>query len=204
MVTIPINYAAVIHSLKYTGDNEAMAITYGVGIDTATPPVDAAAAAGELGQFFATRLLPLLPPAVQLTSTEVKWQTVAPPADPVIGASTLGAAGGGNGGVNLLPQNCAWLIHKRTAFAGRRGRGRLYLPGPAEGEVDNLGQVGIATQNSWNGALSSWRTDISGSASFLGMCILHGPGVSAVPAPYFVSSLSLDPVIATQRRRLRR
>jgi len=54
--------------------------------------------------------------------------------DPVLPVPVVSNVGAGNGSDNsqALPSQTCGLIKKMTAFAGRRGRGRIYIPFPSE------------------------------------------------------------------------
>jgi len=54
--------------------------------------------------------------------------------------SDTGSAGIGNAGANPLPPQVSGLIKLRTDFAGKKERGRKYLPFPDEGHNDPDGQ----------------------------------------------------------------
>jgi hypothetical protein len=202
-LVVPQDHASVIHSLKMVGDPENMAVTYGVLIDTAAPPASAGALAATLATAFKTHVMPVMSTDLTLVNTEVSWQDTALPAPPVIGSSGITQAG--SDGDPLLPQNSAYLVHKRTSYGGRGGRGRMFLPGVRENEVDSIGAVTAGTVTTFNTALSNWLTAIFAAAGTDGMVLLHDSvGAFAAVAPYIVTGLNLDPVIATQRRRLRR
>lgn len=200
---IPDGFAAVIHQIRWTSDPDPMAVTYGVDIDTASPPASADALAQGLGTAFGSNLLARFGPTINLVQTEVEWKDTAGSAPPVVGVSTAGAGPGTNTSTALLPANSAFLVHKRTASGGRRGRGRMYFPGVDETEVDNLGALSSATRTAWSTALAAWLAAIAAVAGVDSMVLLHGPGLTIPPVPTPVTSLTLDPVIATQRRRLR-
>jgi hypothetical protein len=101
------------------------------------------------------------------------------------------------------PANCAVLIHKRSARGGRRGRGRLFVPWAlSEGDVDEVGKITparvTAMQTIANNLLSNLSTQL------VPMVILHNAGITTPGAPNTVTSLVVDPLISTQRRRLGR
>jgi hypothetical protein len=105
----------------------------------------------------------------------------------------------GTAATATLPNNCAYLVKKNTATAGRRHRGRLYLPC----------LVGEESQVGANGALlGTLQADLQAAVGVMfpgdDYVILHSapPGV-AVPPPTVVTSLTVDGRIATQRRRMR-
>lgn len=203
-LVIPEGYVHVVESLTWQDDPEPMAVTYAVAIETATPPTDANACALELGTLFDTNIMPLLNQIITHVGTEIRWQNAAPPADPLVGFAASGVNGDATD-AGVVPQNTAFLMHKRSSFPGRSGRGRCYLPAVAEADVNNVGVVRSAVVTAFNAAFEDWRTDIAASASFLFMAILHdSAGAAAADAPRPVASINLDGVVATQRRRLRR
>ncbi len=103
-----------------------------------------------------------------------------------------------------LPQNCAFLIQKFTGLAGRHNQGRMYWPCPAEGEVDPTGQILPAVVPDFNNALEAYRQAVRNVVGIGDMVLLHTPRPGVLfPLPTVVTSLILDPVISTQRRRLR-
>lgn len=106
--------------------------------------------------------------------------------------------------------NVAVLLKLRTARGGRRGRGRKYLPwAVAEGELAENGTIIAGQVTQLNTAANSWRT--SAATAGRDLVILHSntvpaPGrVATVPGPPdTVTSIAVDGLIATQRRRLGR
>jgi hypothetical protein len=108
------------------------------------------------------------------------------------------------GGPPSLPQSVALLLQKRTGLSGRRNRGRMYLPGINEAVVDSRGQVLAASIASLNASLATWLGKFGTiMADFDNMVILHSLGISGAPPPTVVTQMLVDPVAATQRRRLR-
>jgi hypothetical protein len=104
-----------------------------------------------------------------------------------------GLAAGG-----MMPCNNAYLIQKRTETPGRRGRGRSYLPGVPEGAVDDAGQVAPASVDGINLNLSDMKDDMLTDDWV--QQLLHA---SSPFAPSPVTTYLCQPLIATQRKRLR-
>lgn len=202
-LVVPQDFASVVQTFIWTGDPEPMAITYGVGIDTGSPPASVTDLAEDLRDAFDTAMLPSIDGILSMGQTEVSWQDSAPPTPPLIGVAAGGGSGGGTAG-SVLPQNSAFLVHKRTALGGRGGRGRLYVPGVDESVCSDLGAITSTWQNTFNTALAAWLTAIVGIVGVTNMVLFHDDGGAyAAETPYQVVSLTLDPNIATQRRRLR-
>lgn len=95
--------------------------------------------------------------------------------------------------------NTALLIKKTTAVGGRRGRGRMYWPGIEEGVIDAYGNIDPGAQSTFQDKFTSFKESLS--TNDVPMVVLHGQSGFT---PHLVSSLIVQPVAATQRRRLRK
>jgi hypothetical protein len=201
---VPQHYAQVIHSFRLTGDPDPYAVTYGVKVTD--PPVVSTVndLASELDNIFVARVMPAMGPSLTLAHTEIQWQAAALPASREIGIVSSNSPGTNAGATAFFPPNSALLIHKRTSLAGRHGQGRLYMPAVAEGWADNVGNVLGSVITDFTAKFESVRTDILASPDFDYMCLFHDSvSTTTIPGPTAISSLSCDPVVATQRRRLR-
>lgn len=103
-----------------------------------------------------------------------------------------------------LPANCAALYKKSSATGGRRGRGRFFVPwvvGTAETDEGGIISSGVLPGLNTHAAafLAALVTE-----SGMSMVVLHSPGISTAGPPSAVTSLTVDRLIATQRRRLGR
>jgi len=85
-------------------------------------------------QCFITNLLPVL--SSQWTLERVRWKKVSPDLGIEQISIPAGGAAAGAGGT-ALPSLCAAVISKRTLFAGRGGRGRMYIAGIPESATEN-------------------------------------------------------------------
>lgn len=103
-----------------------------------------------------------------------------------------------------MPQNCAILVQKRTATPGRRGRGRMYWPGLVESEVNAVGTLDGISIGRMNTMLNSWKATITSSPQLLQPVLFHSEGATPAPGPSIITSFTVSPVMATQRRRLRK
>lgn len=107
-----------------------------------------------------------------------------------------------------VPSNVALLIRKLTSRGGRRGRGRMYVPWILnEGSVDDVGNIDGTYRGTLQAAAIQWMADLAEAAPggpFAPMVLLHSSGGSTAPgSPNEVTDLVVDPLVATQRRRLR-
>lgn len=120
------------------------------------------------------------------------------------------ATGTASGSDGTLPQNTAMLVHKNAVGRG----GRMYIPGVVETVVDKTGIIGsvalaayqltLAELQPGGDVYTTWQTDFSLSGPPI-PALMHKvptPGTGYIPRE--VTSLIIDPVVATQRRRLRR
>jgi len=133
-----------------------------------------------------------------------------------IGSFSATAVPGAVGGTSLSPGS-AILVEKITDTGGRRGRGRMYWPGVYDGWVDDNGALGSGIAAQVNGFMSDLREALI--LADIPPYLFHSPSYTwaivggqprrvyddpgTVPAPYPVTSLVADAIIATQRRRLR-
>lgn len=201
-LVIPQHYGEAILSFLWAGDSQPMAMTVGVHAPTATN-TDANDVANEVYAAFLTNLIPIVSTVLTLEEVVVHLQADALPAGPVVGLA-IGPDTGANSG-NVLPQNSAYLVHKRTAVGGRGGRGRMYLPGCAEGSVSDTGVVASGTLTTFNTAWAGFLSDVTSGLFITELVVLHdSSGGTAGDPPAVITSLTMDSVIATQRRRLRR
>lgn len=104
----------------------------------------------------------------------------------------------GAGTSAALPPNSCFLVHKLTATGGRPGRGRMYWPSVNRDAVLETGAVNPVNAVVIQGQMTDLLLGMS--SDFLPMVVLH---TSALISPSPVIALSLDALIATQRRRLR-
>jgi hypothetical protein len=108
---------------------------------------------------------------------------------------------GGAVTATVVPPNVALLVRKITDLGGRAGRGRLYLPGLDEDEVNGQGTISGGLASTAQGVFNALATALIGADLF--PVVLHGEG-SPITTPTPITSLSVDSTVATQRRRLRR
>ena len=111
----------------------------------------------------------------------------------------------GAGGASL-PSNCAVLFKKTTATGGRKGRGRFYLPWScADSGVDDVGQIEPSDVPEFQTLATDFLEQLATGVPETPMVLLHdSSGIGVEPPPSPVLALTVDPLIATQRRRLAR
>lgn len=112
----------------------------------------------------------------------------------------------GTGAWESPPINTSLLVQKLTGVAGRRNKGRAYWPsmGVAEADVDTLGQI---TSTRVGLLQTQWDTLMTGfTGSDFTPYMLHGgtkANPTVAPLPTRIIRFLMEPLVATQRRRMR-
>lgn len=104
---------------------------------------------------------------------------------------------GGTAHTPATPQ-VSFLLKKQTLLAGRKYRGRMYVPGVSEQDVDALGVVVGSKITELEAAFAGFIA--AAATNEFEPVILH----NGVTAPTLVSDYVWETLCATQRRRLRK
>lgn len=197
-LVIPDDYAQVIFNISHASDPNPWAITFGVFKGSESDPQELVE---EVGNVCRTNFRPNGDTAYRYGPTTLRLNQLGVESVYIDPEQEIGTGGS----ADFLPQNSAILVHKRTARGGRRGRGRFYIPGVQE---DHVSDTGLLDEEYLSDLQDNMNALLTGMTSeplpTVGMWLLHGTGLSAVVDPDEVTLLTVDPVIATQRRRLRR
>lgn len=198
---IPPGFAQAVFSHTLAGDSEPIVCT--VGLDVSDAGGDFETAANTAFTNWADNILPSISNQYQLTVvTLYVGQDGGPPT--VVDSTEDSAVGGLSNAA--LPQNCAYLVRKRTDAAGRRGRGRFYIPGVPEGEVSPIGALSASYRDGMTTSAESFRLAMAGGipSPSLPLVVLHrSEGIGTEPAPTPITQLVCETIIGTQRRRMR-
>ena len=109
----------------------------------------------------------------------------------------------GTKGGPCCPSSVALLVHKRTAVGGRRGRGRIFMPWGIT--ANSVGENGLLIPSEVTGLQTTWTAWLADLATRgIAMFVLHQAGISPTTLPAAVTSLIVDPMVSSQRRRLGR
>lgn len=187
-VNIPEGYAVLSLQMALTGDDEPMYCTFGVDIASNDP--EDVAAGGSQGWGAAWKAL--LPSVYSLT------EVVCTTADE-IGASSA-QAGAGQRSISAGPQNVAYLAKKVTSRRGRENQGRFFIPGVNRTGVQDNGFLTSGELSAMQGLVNTFFNELTEGPLITGAVVLHS-NPSTVPTP--VSAFTIDPMVSTQRRRLR-
>jgi hypothetical protein len=80
-----------------------------------------------------------------------------------------------------LPQNCAVLVRKRGAILGRKTRGRFYLPGLRESQVDGLGVITGSEVTALQTAANTLWSGFDNVGGWFASVILHDDDGASQP-----------------------
>lgn len=193
---IPEDFGQLTFHMSSSETAGAVVCTLGVGIGTSNElgdTVNHAAAA------WSNLIMPLITNTITFTGASLlarrsnlleRWD------------STVEAPQAGGNGPAQLPDNCAILVQKKTAFAGKRNRGRIYMPGVDEGSVvrNTLGEIAlIGLQSAWDAFGTELKLDEGTyNAPMLPVILHHSAG-----APTEINNFVVQARLATQRGRMR-
>lgn len=203
-LVVPDGFATAKFRYALTGDPEEMISTLGVDLGNNDPDVlTANAIADQWKEHFCLDGAGL---SNQWTFLGVDLQIGNDPPPGVVVRSTT-AALVGSGSFPTLPQNCSILVQKRTAQPGRRGRGRMFLPPAHFGEagVTGAGVIGGAELAATQTRMDDFITELGNDGPLASLALVPVLFHSEAPtAPTVITQMTVAPVIATQRQRLRR
>ena len=193
-MTIPSGYAQANLKFGHLAAPSGAEVTLGLDISGFSgDPSDLAEA---VYNSFQARVLPWLSAAIELRGCLVKF---GPDATGPSGLYTEVAAGGDTDpGASAA---VAYLVQKVTGSGGRAGRGRMYVPGVAEGAVTASGTVASGKLTALQDGFDDFHDDLS--AGPFGPVVLHGPA-SPLSTPTPITSFVVSGTVATQRQRQRR
>jgi len=197
---VPVGYADVAWLLSLSGDPEPIVVT--CSMDLPTAPVGATA--NSLFDAFKTPFTARIGSAYNLDGVHVLYQDDA---SHQLVADSTNPTFPFTGSATTFPQNCAYLLRKNTLFAGRKFRGRMYIPGVGEADAINTGEIASATLTALNTAAVAFFVALSaiGTPVLIHSTQYEEGEVPETPEPpTVVTSFQFDDFIATQRRRLRR
>jgi hypothetical protein len=202
-LVIPPGFAAASIQFRHENDPEPWYVTMGLDISDAGGATDAIAL--KVMDGWDDNIMPQYSNQVSITGVDLVIGQDGP--DPVRTFLATTSLRNGSETGQKLPQNCAMLVRKNTALGGRRNRGRMFVPGILnEASVTATGIIdpsSLAILQGQQALFLAYLASAGGSLPAIPMVLLHSTGLSPVPDPTPVTSLTIDNVISTQRRRLR-
>lgn len=197
-LVIPPGFAQLVLRWRIAGDPEEMVSTIGAALDGAiTDPnviagniITAWQSAWPVGSYSSQ--------ATMVGASAYIGQDGGPPLPGEFLVNTVGTSSS-----QMLPQNCCLLISKLTGLAGRRNKGRMYIPScyMAEAQVDNIGVIAGGALTSLQSQATAFLAAIPTQPAFNDAVLFHS---EAPTAPTVITALSVQTRIATQRERLRK
>lgn len=193
----PATSARVVISGQIAG-SESFAFGFWMD-DTVTTAAAANTAAAAVASAFSTnaltRLAALLATDSSYLQVDYYGYTTATGAATFHGQASI-ASGTGTGTGSSLPYQCACVVTLHTLFAGRRHRGRMYVP--VNSATLSQHQLTSTQIGNINGACQDFLSAVNASSSV--------PGTVAVISQVIgeetvVSSISVDSRVDIQRRR---
>jgi hypothetical protein len=194
-VIIPDGFGQVSYHTMTDFDSEEMVWTCGLDFSVVPDPQDAL---DDLEAAWGANIQSLTSSVTTLVRIKLKYgpTSTGPSYEQLVGV------GGTNGGA-LPPPNVAVLVSKQTALGGRKGRGRVYLPGisSVSAGLDSGGNIDATRQNAVTAAMEGWRGDVTAGTASGGFppVLLHSDNTG----PSTITAFAASNKLATQRRRLR-
>jgi len=191
-VVIPPGYAQV--RALFTQGQTGLAESNSFGVDL-TAPLDQTAV-NALSTSLAAAYKPVLSTGSLFGGVHV---IEGQDGDPLVWDSVSGAGAGTRSITNAATPQVQFMIDKRTAFGGRKHRGRTFLPDVSEPDVGGNGAVISGTLT----LLTTFANAIQAAfqvSPFTAHVILH----SDATTPTVVTSYAPDPFAATLRERFPR
>lgn len=193
---IPPGFAQITVPLAHAESTRPAAVVFGVEV-SGQPDPDLLASAVQIR--FQSSLGPRFD--TQVTIGPVRSVVGQDGGEPTQGATDYTGMGGSSG--DSIPSNGAVLARKRSTRGGRRGSGRMYLPWwLRENECTDTGRLTPSAVTACNTALGGFLDGLATDS--LDMVILHSVGQTTPGNPNVVTTLTVDPLIGTQRRRMGR
>ena len=183
-------------NFRFTGVAAPTGAEVTLGMDLSASLHTTQALADSMRSHWVLNVLPRQSASITLAEVLVK---VGPNATGPSAIATSGATGGAVAGTEV--PNTSVLVTKTTEFGGRRGRGRMFIPGAPESTFNTSGDQTPASVVLWQANMDA----------FYAACELDGIELvvlqSALPIvgdPKRITRLVVESRAATQRRRLRR
>lgn len=192
---IPLGFSLAKYEVSLSGDSEVMIFT--LGHEVGVPGIGAANSLFDA-------LTDTVPAAnwgtnFTLLGVELVAGTQTQGKGPYLSFHSDLAAVAGTSAAKRSPNNTAALVRKDTSTPGRRGRGRMFLPGwIPDANIAENGNIDSAVRTTRQGLLNTWHARLLTDG--LDPVLFHD---TAPEAPSAVNSFTLAPKMATQRRRMR-
>jgi hypothetical protein len=190
---IPIGFALIALEFNMANDSGLQVCTFGVQ-HSATTPAGAVDVCNDVFDAWDADLAPI-------TSDEVTLSRVTGllriGGGALLSAESSRTPKAGESTLDTLPGVLAAVLRKRTTFAGREFRGRIYHPGLlSDNDVGNDSLITSGRQIEINAAATDFLNTLDGLAH--DMFLLHSDPATS---PTAVTSFVVSPQVGTIRRR---
>lgn len=187
-------FVDVAYGIKLGTDPELMFVTHAWSYAGAVPTVEECE--GHYGRF-TNRIRTCYSSA--FTFPECRFTFGTPTGNVPIVVNPDVPVVGNRAAIDTLPNNCALIVRKATALGGRKNRGRLFFPSPAEVNVGSEGNANSTERVLYQTAVDNWQAD-EATAAIFDPVLLHSDGITT---PTTVVGWQVQTKIGTQRRRMR-
>lgn len=188
---IPTGFAQVNFKGSGTGYARGWQVAVGVELIGGFPPLTVATT---MWNIWDDNIQPVISDQCALESVLCKFG----PNSTGVAAEYFATSTGSLTSQSESPQ-AAVLVKKTTSHGGRKGAGRMFMPGVTEAQTDGAGLLTTAAMTAWQAALNGLLADML--TADMPMTLLHA---ADPPSPYAVNNLQVQGLFASQRRRLRR
>lgn len=190
-MTIPVDYGHIVITFGGASLPTGAAITFGVDASTTQDPNVVSNAI--IAEWAASGIMSNVGGTVSTETIKVK---LGPDATGPFQEEAMVTSGGAAGSVTQ--PNTAILVHKRSNFGGPKNRGRWFIPGVVDEDVETDGTLDAARRTSMQTAVDAFLNGVQ--VAGYNPVILH----SGLETPTTIVTMAVDGTVATQRRRLRR
>lgn len=174
-----------------------------IGVDLSAAGGDYVAAANTVMQAYSAAFLPSTSP--DLTLVRCILSVGQDGGDqPTVESDFPSVPGGGSG--DFAPLSVSLLLNKRTSLLGRKGRGRMFIPGVIKDNmVDISGRLLGTVVDAFDGVAEGF-IDILNDPDGLTDPVVVPPVLlhsTAVPVPTPIAAMTTGPVVGTMARRIK-
>ena len=103
-----------------------------------------------------------------------------------------------------VPPAVALVVSKQTGLSGKAHRGRLYMPGLAEGSVDEAGIVNSGLVGTWQAAFNALIISLVADAAIDELALFHDSATPGGLDPDTINTFVVRNVVGNMRPRQRR
>ena len=197
-LVIPANFANFILTITNTGAglSSRNSVAFGFDLTAGLTQGDV----GRIANLLRDGLTPMYDNAWILGPTHAVEGTGAAP----LVWDDTGTEAGIAGASVYSPPSVSYVVSKRTNIGGRAFRGRMYLPGVQEGDVDEAGIIAGARVNTTQATLDALKVALLADPAIDQLVLFHDDTTPGALAPTTIQSYLVRNVVGNMRPRQRR